>query len=158
MRAVALLVLLVGCVGVEPWSGHRARPELDGLPAEMLPAWRLTIEQSLGTWEWRMNGNDLRRVDCPMPIEVTDDVDACPVRLVAPELWTHGDRDGVEDDCYIEIKGQDPNRGALLVHEFGHAIGLEHNNDPASIMHSHVTTNTPTAADVLDARAALGCD
>jgi hypothetical protein len=109
-----------------------------------------------------MNRNDLRHVDCAFPIEIAApndaDADACAIRLVSPALWIHGDLDGVEDDCYIDIKGPDPSL-SVVAHELGHAIGLEHSDDAASIMHPTVRANIdPSDDDVRAARSVAGCD
>lgn len=162
MRVAILLVVLVGC-GVDAWpTGAKARPVLLGVSPERLPEWRIAVEQALSTWNWRMNGNDLNHVECAVPIEIAadDDPDACPVGLTAPDQWIHDSSlDGVEADCWIDIRGTEPDgHVSLLIHEFGHAMGLDHSDDPQSIMHEQVKARAiPTDEDVRAAREAVGC-
>jgi hypothetical protein len=44
--------------------------------------------------------------------------------------------------------GSETNRKSLMVHEMGHALGFEHQNDKESVMNQNLQTDVPTELDV----------
>lgn len=83
------------------------------------------------------------------------------VTLVPRSEWDHDDKyNGVENtsDGDIDIIGDSPyNRRPILLHELGHAMGLDHDLDTNSIMHPTSHASLPTWRDVRNAESALGC-
>lgn len=154
-RLSLVFVVVVAACGVEPWPvGSVARPVVVGsTDITLVEDWKVAVHQSLLFWSVTL-GND-----CPLPVRIAEgDEPGCEVRLVPVNRWGHGSATGVEDDCYIEIRGSEAwGHRLILEHEFGHAFGFEHNDDPKSVMHSDVGEEI-TTEDIEIARSSFGCD
>lgn len=153
MKLLFTLVFVAGCVS--PVTHDTVvTPVWPDAPSEAWAGlWTHQVMDAIDYWKIAIG------LDCQFPVFVGDN--GPEVTLVTPDHWKHAPEVmGLYDqeDGSIEIVGADPilYRGALL-HELGHAIGLQHTTDVQSVMFPVYGDKLPTSADAMTARIALGC-
>lgn len=167
------VVLLTGCELLEPsHTGFDNLPEYPVRPvlslsliengtSAMHTAWDAQVKLAADRWN-----EALLAQGCHAMITVTTDptVRAYPVYLIAWDSWSWESdkigmtRSGSVDDGFIDIRARSPFEKNLpvLMHEFGHALGLQHvENGKDSVMTSIINNNLVAPTD-LDAE--MACD
>jgi Matrixin len=100
---------------------------------------------------------------CPFPFTLDQASGKKFVALVAAAAWDQATRDPghagytATAGIYVEVDADKDHR-AIITHEFGHAMGLQHVSRLTSIMYPTIADlKVPDAQDFKDARAAMGC-
>lgn len=154
LLATLALCLSVGACGVD--SSQRLTPSVaDGSD---LSLWTSEVQEALTSWQ------DALGEDCRYPL--TLGVGGAPITLTPGDVTgmdgararTTTGTDQLDVQSIVVRGGMGPAElHGVLLHELGHAIGLGHVQEDDSIMRAPSTVLAPSAADVVRARAALGC-
>jgi hypothetical protein len=157
-----LLVLFAACGGCEDfrWPGNdlALRPEVSAEKSHALDRWTWDITVAAERWNLAAE-----RAGCAVRFRVVE-AGGYAVRLYAKSEWpfdpetrgsTLGGSHGVID---VRDRWDPRTTGNMptLLHELGHALGLEHIDDPASVMRKKTNLLTPGDPDVA-ALARAGC-
>lgn len=134
-------------------------PTWEGASADQLAIWHDEVTNAVSAWQLAIGE------DCRFPLYVGED--GSPVVLFSRTEWPHAMTiSGIYDGStgQIDVYGGDPavptRHGSVLLHEIGHAIGLDHTSEGESVMFTYKNHNNtkPSVTDALNARSALGCD
>ena len=168
MKALAL-ILVTGCTGLPDGTWSEDTPVTARVDTNVTEPSRLAfhdrVRRDVQTWT-----DALATVGCPPPFHYTEDDDAIGlVTLTSNAAWRWPGYVGIfdvdstihiraEGDGTIDTYANDPT-WSVGVHELGHALGLGHNVYTDSVMCVEATCveATPSARDVRDAAAVLGC-
>lgn len=132
MKLINLLPLLSGCILTSSNTVTPIGPS----------GWEDTVQEAIDVWE-QFTGCEMANIG-----NNGDHISVVPV-----DDWTHP---GYAGWSYywgdIEIIETSYTYLPLLLHEFGHRIGLYHSNDITSVMYTPVEVYEPNTADIIRAR------
>jgi hypothetical protein len=171
----ALTLLLTGCASGFPWGGIPAERGEAPLPIRPVvgdavsvgdpdAAWTAMAARVAGDW-----AEALAPYGCPPPFIVSESAGHL-VWLVPEAEWHQDDGylgmtypDDGWGDGWSEVRWMgDFGRHRILLHELGHALGLDHHPDAHTggadgIMTPAPTADLPTAEEAASAAAIIGC-
>ncbi len=160
------LSLLASCsTGWGDVPGARICAEVPSDPAgAALAWWGPEVQAAADRWA------ELLGAGCPPPFvyaagAVDGGMPAHPIRLIAERDWTWGpgvwgnEQDGAGGAVDVRSSLDRPGRHMVLMHELGHALGLDHRptSEQDALMRPYPTVDTPNASEIAEARALLGC-
>lgn len=156
------LSLLAACSpGWEDVPGAPINAQVPAAPGHALEWWSLEVQDAADTWA------ELVGPDCPPPFRYVPGPDdagmpAHPIRLIAERDWTHGPSVfGQESDApggYVDIRSMPyAGRRMILMHELGHAIGLDHRPDVQAdaLMRVNPSVSIPNPSEIAEARSLI---
>lgn len=122
---------------------------------DQLEAWTLRVQTDIDTW-----ADALAELGCTTPPFVLSPVGSgYDVTLVPRADWTDSDHVGFQHADGIDIRSRtdgSPPTGGTLLHELGHAMGLDHVVGRASVM-NEIGAPRLMPGDAEAAMAVLGC-
>ncbi len=148
--------LLISCNSSQWDRGSAYSPQFWGnQPTATHGSWIKSVNDGAAMWAAAFDLN------CPFPFteDLTNSVPGRKfIALVANEVWDKPGYTGWTDSAGIRISGDNVyNKRAIIAHEFGHALGLVHNNRITSIMYPNINIiRSPDYQDLAEARA-FGC-
>jgi hypothetical protein len=161
--AIAIAVVLAsGCTST--WSGWDDVPTSPVFATsdirDLAAPWAAQVAKDINTWNTALGD-----VGCPAPFKLGDA--GRPVELVPIDEWgldstvrgqTDDDRIRVRP-ALLAINGVFLDHPALLLHELGHAIGLNHSDSVfgPSVMTLEPTADTLQPRDIAAAACVMGC-
>lgn len=132
------------------------------LPADLKPegpdGWADEVAQAADAW------NTALGAPCDGVFSIGD---TYPIKLVPAADWPWGESIGITDtggldwrhgsihDAEIEVRDDSPSYQRVLLHELGHALGLEHS--ASGIMNANTLDNEIDDDAIKLARGLLGC-
>ena len=161
MKTIVLLfTLLAACTlpADDPWDdmpGSKVTPVFpDGQDW-----WYVRVEAEAAQWAKAVEPHG-----CPAPFLVVPE-GGRPVRLVPPEEWRHpANKIGVETPDGIDIRWYQTDlipegrwTTPILLHEMGHALGLEHSDNEYEAMHTPAWEYAPAVREGELAAMSIGC-
>lgn len=112
-----------GCLGRGDWPDVPTATITPVARPELHDAWTKAVANEAEAWN-----SALERLGCAPPFAVGDA--GHPVRLIPDSDWGDADTDGETDGYEVRIREHrgaiPPIRALIVVHELGHAIGLDH--------------------------------
>lgn len=157
---VFLLLALVGCVDEGPTNAHQwhdiplvtLTPTVFGVDAA---AWEYAVADAAEDWE-----QILRNVDCEVTFAVaTGGHEVCGWAVKEwpfPTHWMGVTGYGAHESIDVIAELDTPRLHQTLMHELGHAMGLEHVEGRTSVMNP--AGGVFVEQDVADAARAIGCN
>lgn len=155
MRALCLitLVALVACSSATWTRGDRYTTVVRTPSTATAGTWSAAVAEGERLW-W-----PAFKLPCQFPFVATP-AGVKTVTLIPAEVWDEPTSDdGYTTKISIHIRGDSvTDKRALVAHELGHAMGLQHTGRLTSIMYPVIApTKVPDAQDLKDAAAAMGC-
>jgi hypothetical protein len=154
---LVLVLMFAGCYLDSKWEdvpGAKVTAVADR--PEDQAVWDATVQSAVDAW-----AEGLRAYGCAPPF--TTGANGHPIRFIYDESMNKGEQwgDGIgEPYPGIEIRSRFPEKITLVLHEMGHAIGLEHSTyaEGTSVMLPEVVWGTPLQTrDLAAAACELGC-
>lgn len=160
-------MLVAGCtyVGWDDVPTAKVRPVLHpSYPAEDSSYWWGQVADAISLWN-----EEALLAGCEMPFKLSQDKNSHPITLLPLSEWRYDPitvghyideyTDGVGSIYVRDYRPSSLTHIPVLMHELGHAIGMTHSEETASVMTSRVHADWQiTPRDRTAMREQLGCE
>lgn len=148
-----LLLSFAGCINQNSWPVGTSAAAISKDPIQQA-SWERSVTSAVNKWN-----DSLVSIGCSEFL-IVDTLEYSDRKIILepmknqPNSTTIGEFDG---NSIVVYGDSGELKMPVLLHEIGHAIGLDHNNRKTSVMLKSPVRFEPDAQDLIDASKLIGC-